>query len=68
MHAQQPHGKMLSFVDATYKDISKQMHQDAMFKAAVTNQPVDMGKSLNLLDNFMLDLNKKNMHQYWLGI
>ena len=26
------------------------MHQDAMFKAAVTNQPVDMGKSLNLLD------------------
>ena len=50
MHAQQPHGKMLSLVDATYKDISKQMHQDAMFKAAVTNQPVDMGKSLNLLD------------------
>ena len=50
MHAQQPHGKMLSLVDATYKDISKQMHQDAMFKAAATNQPVDMGKSLNLLD------------------
>ena len=50
MHAQQPHGKMLSLVDATYKDISKQMHQDAMFKVAVTNQPVDMGKSLNLLD------------------
>ena len=49
MHAQQPHGKMLSLVDATYKDISKQMHQDAMFKAAATNQPVDMGKSLNLL-------------------
>ena len=50
MCAQQPHGKMLSLVDATYKDISKQMHQDTMFKAAVTNQPVDMGKSLNLLD------------------
>ena len=50
MHAQQPHGKMLSLVDATYKDISKQMHQDAIFKAAATNQPVDMGKSLNLLD------------------
>ena len=26
------------------------MHQDAMFKAAATNQPVDMEKSLNLLD------------------
>ena len=26
------------------------MHQDAMFKAAATNQPVDLGKSLNLLD------------------
>ena len=50
MRAQQPHGKMLSLVDATYKDISKQMRQDAMFKAAATNQPVDMGKSLNLLD------------------
>ena len=37
MHAQQPHGKILSLVDATYKDISKQMHQDAMFKVAVTN-------------------------------
>ena len=50
MCAQQPHGKMLSFVDATYKDISKQMCQDAIFKAAATNQPVDMGKSLGLLD------------------
>ena len=50
MHAQQPHGKMLSLVDAPYKDISKQMCQDAMFKAAATNQPVDMGKALNLLD------------------
>ena len=50
MHAQQPHVKMLSLVDATHKDISKQMHQDAMFKVAATNQPVDMGKSLNLLD------------------
>ena len=26
------------------------MRQDAMLKAAATNQPVDMGKSLNLLD------------------
>ena len=26
------------------------MCQDAMFKAAATNQPVNMGKSLNLLD------------------
>ena len=26
MHAQQPHGKLLSLVDTTYKDISKQMH------------------------------------------
>ena len=50
MHAQQPHEKMLSLVDATYKDISKQMCQDAMFKAAATNHPMDMGKSLNLLD------------------
>ena len=50
MHAQQPHGKMLSLVNATYKDISKQMHQDATFKAAARKQPVDMGKSLNLLD------------------
>ena len=46
----QPHGKMLSLVDATYKDISKQMHQDATFKAAARNQLLDMGKSLNLLD------------------
>ena len=50
MCAQQPYGKMLSLVDATYNDISKQMHQDATFKAAARNQPVDMGKSLNLLD------------------
>ena len=50
MHAQQPHGKMLSLVYATYKDILKQMHQDATFKVAARNQPVDMGKSLNLLD------------------
>ena len=69
MLAQQPHGKMLSLVDATYKDISKQMCQDATFKAAARNQPVDVGKSLNLLDlQLMLDLNKKNMHQYWLRI
>ena len=50
MHAQQPHGKMLSLIDTTYKNISNQMCQDAMFKVTVTNQPVDMGKSLNLLD------------------
>ena len=50
MHAQQPHGKMLSLVDVTCKDISKQMCQDARFKAAARNQPVDMVKSLNLLD------------------
>ena len=47
MCAQQPYGKMLSLVDATYKHISKQMCQDAMFKVAARNQPVDMGKSLN---------------------
>ena len=50
MCAQQPHGKMLSLVGATYKDISKQMCQDATFKAAARNKRVDMGKSLNLLD------------------
>ena len=50
MRAQQPHGKMLSLVDATHKDISKQMCQDATFKVVTRNQPVDMGKSLNLLD------------------
>ena len=48
---------MPSLVDATYKDISKQMCQDAMFKVAATNQPVDMGKSLNLLD---LQLNARS--------
>ena len=50
MHVQQPHGKMLFLVDATHKDISKQMRQDAFFNAAATNQLVDMGKSLNILD------------------
>ena len=60
MCAQQPHGKMLSFVDTTYKDISKQMHQDVMFKAAATNQPVDMGKSLNLLG---LQLSTRSEHE-----
>ena len=69
MRAQQPHGKMLSLVDATYKDISKQMCQDAMFKAAVTNQPVDMGKSLNLLDlQLYARSEQENMPQYWLVI
>ena len=50
MRAQQPHGKMLSLVDGVYKDISKQMHMDAMYKAADRQEAVDIGKSLNLLD------------------
>ena len=69
MHAQQPHGKMLSLVDATYKDISKQMRQDAMFKVAVTNQPVDMGKSLNLLDlQLYARSEQEKCAPIWLGI
>ena len=50
MWAQQPHGKMLSLVDGVYKDISKQMRMDAMYKAADRQEAVDIGKSLNLLD------------------
>ena len=50
MRAQQPHGKILSLVDGVYKDISKQMHMDAMYKAADRQEAVDIGKSLNLLD------------------
>ena len=49
MWAQQPHGKMLLLV-GVYKDISKQMHVDAMYKAADRQEAVDIGKSLNLLD------------------
>ena len=50
MRAQQPHGKMLLLVDGVYKDISKQMHTDEMYKAAGRQEAVDIGKSLNLLD------------------
>ena len=50
MWAQQPHRKMLLLVDAVYKDISKQMHMDAMYKAADRQEVVDTGKFLNLLD------------------
>ena len=50
MQAQQLHGKMLSLVDALYKDISKQMRMDAMYKAADRQEVVDTGKCLNLLD------------------
>ena len=50
MRAQQPHGKMLLLVDGVYKDISKQMRMDAMYKAADRQEAVDIGKSLNLLD------------------
>ena len=42
--------KMLLLVDAVYKDISKQMHMDAMYKAADRQEVVDTGKFLNLLD------------------
>ena len=50
MCAQQQHGKMLSLVDGVYKDISKQMQMDAMYKAADRQESFDTGKSLNLLD------------------
>ena len=50
MRAQQPHGKMLSLVGGVYKDISKQMRMDVMYKAADRQEAVDIGKSLNLLD------------------
>ena len=50
MRAQQPYGKMLSLVDGVYKDISKQMCVDAMYRAADRQEAVDIVKSLNLLD------------------
>ena len=50
MRAQQPYGKMLSLVDGVYKDISKQMCMDAMYRAADRQEAVDIVKSLNLLD------------------
>ena len=37
-------------VDAVYKDISKQMHIDTMYKAADRQEAVDTGKCLNLLN------------------
>ena len=40
-----------------------------MFKVPVTNQPVDVGKSLNLLDlQLYARSEQENVHQYWLGI
>ena len=50
MRTQQQHGKMLSLVDGVYKDISKQMQMDAMYKAADWQESIDTSKSLNLLD------------------
>ena len=50
MRAQQQHGKMLSLVDGVYKDISKQMRMDVMYKAADRQESIDTGKSQNLLD------------------
>ena len=50
MWAQKPHRKLLSLVAAVYKDISKQMCMDAMYKAADRQEAVDTGKCLNLLD------------------
>ena len=48
--AHQSQGKMLSLVDAGYKDISKQMCMDTMYKVADRQEMVDTGKCLNLLD------------------
>ena len=65
MQAQQPHGKMLSLVDGVYKDISKQMHMDAMYKAADRQEAVDIGKSLNLLDlQLYAQKEQDNVHLY----
>ena len=50
MRAQQPDRKILSLVDAVYKDISKQMCMAAMYKAPDKQEAVDTGKCLNLLD------------------
>ena len=65
MWVQQLHRKMLSLVDAVYKDISKQMHMDAMHKAAEREEAVDTGKCLNLLD---LQLYAWNDQEQWAPI
>ena len=65
MRAQQLHGKVLSLVDAVYKDISKQMHMDAMYKAADRQETVDTDKCLNLLD---LQLYAQNEQEQWAPI
>ena len=62
MWAQQPHGKMLLLVDGVYKDISKQMYMDAMYKAADRQEAVDIGKSLNLLDLQLYAWNEQEQH------
>ena len=62
MRAQQQHGKMLSLVDGVYKDISKQMRMDAMYKAADRQEPIDTGKSLNLLDLQLYSRNEQEQH------
>ena len=56
---------MLSLVDAVYKDISKQMGIDAMYKAADRQEAVDTGKCLNLLD---LQLYAQNEQEQWAPI
>ena len=38
------------------------MHQDAMFKVAATNQPVDIVKSLNLLDLQLYATSEQEKH------
>ena len=65
MWAQQPHGKMLVLVDVVYKDISKQMCMDAMYKAVDRQEVVDTGKYLNLLD---LQLYAWNEQEQWAPI
>ena len=59
MYAQQQHGKMLSLVDGVYKDISKQMQMDAMYKATDQQESIDTGKSLNLLDLQLYSCNEQ---------
>ena len=65
MWAQQLHEKMLLLVDAVHKDISKQMHIDAMHKAAERQGVVDTGKCLTLLD---LQLYAQNEQEQWAPI
>ena len=65
MWEQQPHGKMLLLVDAVYKDISKQMCMDAMYKVAERQEAVNIGKCLNLLD---LQLYAWNKQEQWAPI